>query len=75
MELLERELRSAEEELAAVGFSPQELQSARDAYDAAFHAREAAYAEVSRKAMALELAAGRRDDRKVALDEVLEKER
>jgi len=75
MELLERELRSAEEELAAVGFFPQELQSARDAYDAAFHAREAAYAEVSRKAMALELAAGRRDDRKVALDEVLEKER
>ncbi len=75
IELLERELRGAKEDLAAVGFSPQELQSARDAYDAAFHAREAAYAEVSRKAMALELATGRRDDRKAALNEVLEKER
>ncbi len=73
--LLEGELKRAQADLAAVGYTPGDLQGARDAYDAAFHAREAAYAEVSRRATALELATGRRDDRRADLEGVMEIER
>lgn len=66
----------AKADLSAVGYTEGDLKAASAAYDAAFHAREAAYGEVSRRASALELAGGRVEDRKAALEEVraMEKE-
>lgn len=64
------ELDGAKKDLAAVGYTEGDLKAASAAYDAAFHAREAAYVEVSRRASALELATGRVEDRRTALQEV-----
>jgi exonuclease SbcC len=70
------ELERAKADLAAVGYTEGDLKAASAAYDAAFHAREAAYVEVSRRASALELAGERVGDRRAALVEVtvMEKE-
>lgn len=70
----EGDLARAKAELAGLGYGPGDLKKARDGYEAAFHAREAAYAEVSRKATSLELASGRLADRKAALADLEEKE-
>ena len=72
--LKEAEAQRARQDLQGVGYQEGDLKAARDAYDRAFHAREAAYGEVSRKASALELANERLADRRNALAEVLEKE-
>ncbi len=69
------ELVRVRSDLAAVGYTEGDLRSAQDAYDAAYHAREAAYGEVSRQASALDYAIKYLGDRKTALEEVLEKER
>ncbi len=74
VELAEAELVRARTDLAGIGYDPAELKRAREGYDTAFHAREAAYAEVSRIATALELASGRLDDRKAAREEMREAE-
>jgi exonuclease SbcC len=70
------ELERAKEDLAAVGYTEGDLKAASAAYDAAFHAREEAYGEVSRRASSLELEIGRLEDRKADLEEVrtMEKE-
>jgi exonuclease SbcC len=69
------ELERARADLASVGYAEGGLKAASAAYDAAFHAREAAYAEVSRRASALELASSRAEDRRTALAEILELEK
>lgn len=70
------ELERAKADLAAVGYTEGDLKAASAAYDAAFHAREEAYGEVSRRASSLELEIGRLEDRKADLEEVrtMEKE-
>jgi exonuclease SbcC len=69
------ELERAKADLAAVGYAEGDMKAASAAYDAAFHAREAAYTEVSRRASALELAMARAEDRKAALEEVMAMEK
>jgi exonuclease SbcC len=69
------ELKKAQADLAAVGYREGDLKQAQAAYDAAFAARESAYGEVSKRASALELANGRVEDKKAALQEVSELEK
>ncbi len=69
------ELEGARADLAAVGYSEGDMKVASAAYDAAFHAREAAYVQVSQRASELELAIERLEDRKRTLEEVIAMER
>lgn len=73
--LREGELKGIQADLAAVGYVEGDYRRAQAAYEAALKAREAGYAEVSRKVDGIEHARQRIEDKDAALAEIAELER
>ena len=69
------ELGRAKEDLNAVGYTEGDLKAAFDAYDEAYHAREASHNEIALRRKDIEHTDHQINDRRKAMEEILEIER